>query len=139
MTRLWGKKLGDRFDEIEVFYTRKRGEGRPFQDRLILRDRPLHATDIITIAIYSGGLETIYAGPALGPMPTQGRPMAIGQNWKDHALAFTQSELDAMESLPNKLASKVASRYISKQADHHHGSYMSLQNVHEMLYVLRLH
>lgn len=31
-----------------------------------------------------------------------------------------------------RLASKVASRYISKRADHHHGSYMSLQNVHEM-------
>ena len=132
MTRLWGKKLGDRFDRNEVFYTRKRGEGRPFQDRLILRDRPLHATDIITIAIYSGGLETIYAGPALGPMPDAGKTNGDWANWKDHALAFTQSELDAMESLPNKLASKVASRYISKQADHHHGSYMSLQNVHEM-------
>ncbi len=37
-----------------------------------------------------------------------------------------------MSNERNKLATKVASRYLSKEADHHHGSYMSLQNVHEM-------
>ncbi len=116
MTRLWGKKMGDRIPRDEPLYTRKRGEGRPFQDRFILRDRPLRASNIITIVIYQGGLETIYAGNALGPMPDAGKQNGDWANWKDHYLAFTQKELDEMEKMPNRLASRVASRYMSKTA-----------------------
>jgi hypothetical protein len=120
MTRLWGKKMGDRISKDEPLYTRKRGEGRPFQDRFILRDRPLRASDIITIVIYNGGLETIYAGAALGPMPDAGKQNGDWANWKDHYLAFTQRELDEMEKMPGKLASSLAKRvanaYMNKTA-----------------------
>jgi hypothetical protein len=109
LTRLWGKKLGDRFPRNEVFYTRKRGEGRPFQDRIILRPNPLHTTNIITIAIYNNGLETIYAGPQMGPMPDAGKRNNDWQNWKDHALAYSQAELDRMEKMEGRVASSQAS------------------------------
>jgi len=109
LTRLWGKKLGDRFPRNEVFYTRKRGEGRPFQDRIILREKPLHETDIITIAIYNGGLETIYAGPQMGLLPDAGKKNGDWANWKDHALAYSQAELDKMEKMVGKVASSQAS------------------------------
>ena len=89
--------MGDNIPASEPLYTRKRGEGRPFQDRFILRESPLRTTNIITIAVYDGGLETIYAGPALGPMPNAGE---TNEDWADHYLAFTHEELGEMEK-PN--------------------------------------
>ena len=96
-TRLWGKKMGDDLEEETGWYLFSRGEGRPKQDRFIRRESPLRGTNILTISIIDGKLETIYAGPSLGAMPQAGKTDGDWENWQHHALAFTLKEIQEFQ------------------------------------------